>query len=395
MQSKYDEPNTVYNVNAHIHTPYSFSAFEQLTDVLDRASDEDVRIVGINDFYSMDGFLEWNREALKRHLFPLFNIELISLQVEEQVKGFRVNDPNNPGRTYLSGKGLCCPPVLNEPYASQLEKIRSESNLQVADMCLQVNHILNANNAGFNLDFDVIKKVFTKGLVRERHLAKALRMSAYIHLKNKPDDIYVFFEKIFNGKPLQADIFNYADVENEIRNNLLKAGGAAFVPEKPNAFLPIDDVCSLILAAGGIPTYPFLGDDKNGHFTEFEYHIENAAMTLHQKSIFSVEFITTRNTIETLEKYAGYLHDAGFVVTFGTEHNTPAMEPVLLSAKGNTPLTERLKQINYSGACVIAAHQVRVRNGKPGYVDVHGKADITQREDFIYEGDNIIKQVIQ
>jgi hypothetical protein len=262
-------------------------------------------------------------------------------------------------------------------------------------MCRQVNSLLTTYNAGFNLNFDVIKELFTKGLVRERHLAKAIRMSTYIHLKNKPDDICAFFEKIFNGRPLQSDIFNYADVENEIRSNLLKAGGAAFVPEAPSAFLPMDDVCRFILAAGGIPTYPFLGDDKNGNFTEFENDIEKAATILQQRGIFSAEFITARNNIETLEKYAGYLHDKGFVVTFGTEHNTPAMEPVKPMAQGNTPLTEHLKQINYEGACVIAAHQERVRSGKPGYVDANGLADIANRDAFMNEGDMLIQAVIQ
>ena len=48
------------NVNAHLHTPYSFSAFDKLTDALDRAVAENVRVVGVNDFYSMDGYKEWN-----------------------------------------------------------------------------------------------------------------------------------------------------------------------------------------------------------------------------------------------------------------------------------------------------------------------------------------------
>ena len=385
----------VSNVNAHIHTPYSFSAFETLTDALERAFDEDVKIVGINDFNTMDGFEEWNREALKRHLYPLFNIEFISLLQEEQEKGIRVNDPNNPGRTYISGKGLYCPPKLSEPYLSQLAAIRDEANAQVTEMCQRVNEHLMAFDAGFSLQFDVIKDLFTKGQVRERHIAKALRMSAYIHFKNKKEDICAFFEQIFNGKPLKSDIFNYAGVENEIRSNLLKAGGAAFVPEDPKAFLPMNDVCKIILASGGIPTYPFLCDDANGNYTDFENDIEKTASTLQQRGIFSAEFITTRNSIEALERYAGYLHDNGFIVTLGTEHNTPAMEPVRLFARENTPLTERLKQINYDGACVIAAHQERVRNGQPGYVDANGMADTANRDTFIKEGDSLIQQVIQ
>ena len=386
--------NQIPNVNAHLHTPYSFSAFENLTDALDKAADEDVKIVGINDFYSMDGYVEWNKESLKRHLYPLFNIEFISLQQEDQDKGIRVNDPNNPGRTYVSGKGLCCPPKLSKPFAAQIATVRDESNAQVKEMCRRVNELLMAFDAGFNLNYDTVKSLFTKDLVRERHLAKALRMSSYIHFKNKPDDLLTFFEKIFDGKPLKSDIFNFAGVENEIRSNLLKAGGSAFVPEEPKAFLPLDNVCQIILAAGGIPTYPFLGDDANGHFTEFENDVEKAAIVLNQRRFFSTEFITTRNSIAALEKYAGYLYDNGFVVTFGTEHNTPAMEPLKLTARGN-PLTERLKQINYDGACVIAAHQERIRNGKPGYVDSNGIANVANRDAFQKEGDLLIQEVIQ
>lgn len=48
----------VPDVNAHIHTPYSFSAYGSISEALDRAAAEGVRIVGINDFYSTDGFRE-------------------------------------------------------------------------------------------------------------------------------------------------------------------------------------------------------------------------------------------------------------------------------------------------------------------------------------------------
>jgi hypothetical protein len=386
--------NQIPNANVHLHTPYSFSAFEKLTDALDKAYDEDVKIVGINDFYSTDGYAEWYTEALKRNLYPLFNIEFISLQKDDRDKGIRVNDPNNPGRTYISGKGLTCPPSLGEPYASQLADVRAESNAQVKMMCEQVNELLKTFDAGFTLRFKTIEDFLSKGLVRERHLAKALRMSTYIHFKNEPEEIKAFIEKIFNGKTLRSDIFDYAGVENEIRSNLLKAGGPAFVPEDPKAFLPLEDVRQMILAAGGIPTYPFLADDANGTFTDFENDIEKAAETLKQRGFFAAEFITPRNSVEVLEKYAGYLHDNGFVVTLGTEHNTPAMEPIKLFARGKKALADRLNEINYDGACVIAAHQERVRNGEPGYVDADGKADIEHRDVFIKEGDKLIKKII-
>ena len=69
------------------------------------------------------------------------------------------------------------------------------------------------------------------------------------------------------------------------------------------------------------------------------------AEILRQRGIFSVEFITTRNSVEVLEKYAGYLHDNGFVVTFG-------------------------------------------------YVDSRGKADIDKRDEYVKHGDRVIKSII-
>ena len=46
------------DVNAHLHTPYSFSAFESIDQALDMAAAEGVKVVGINDFYSTDGYKE-------------------------------------------------------------------------------------------------------------------------------------------------------------------------------------------------------------------------------------------------------------------------------------------------------------------------------------------------
>ena len=381
------------NVNAHLHTPYSFSAFDTLTDALDRAVRENVPVVGINDFYSMDGYKEWNDACAKRKLFPLFNIEFISLQKEDQTAGIRVNDPNNPGRTYMSGKGLAYPVALPEPYASQLAAVRAESNAQVETMCGKLNEALKTLGVDIQLDFKKIKKELTKGSIRERHLAKALRMAVY-EQTNDEAATKALLEKIFGGKALKAPVANHAAVENEIRGNLLKAGGAAFVPEDPKAFLPMDTVRKIILAAGGIPTYPFLADDAKGGFTDFEQDVAHTAEVLRSRGIFSVEFITTRNSVEVLERYAGYLHDNGFVVTFGSEHNTPAMEPIELLARGGAPLTARLKQINYEGACVVAAHQDLIRSGMQGYVDSRGKADVDKRDEYIKYGDQLIKAAI-
>lgn len=346
----------IVDVNAHLHTPYSFSAFKDVSQALDMAAEEGVKVVGINDFYSLDGYREWSEECGKRHLFPLFNIEFISLNVEDQTAGVRVNDPNNPGRTYLSGKGLSYPVILSGKQARWLEEVKAESNAQVGRMCEKLNSHLDAIGAGFRISFAEVEKNLTRGSIRERHLAKAVRLAVEQRYSSEKDRVE-FYGKLFSGKALKSDPADAAAVENEIRGNLLKAGGAAFVPEDPKAFLPMETVQDIITAAGGIPTYPFLADDAKGGFTDFEQDLQKCADILKKRGIRSCEFITTRNTTEVLEKYAGYLVDEGFTVTFGSEHNTPALEPIKLRTRDCADLSDKLKQINWRGACLVAAHQ--------------------------------------
>ncbi len=369
------------DVNAHLHTPYSFSAFSSIGEALDKAAEEGVKVVGINDFYSTDGYGEWKEGCARRGLFPLFGIEFIALNAEDQAAGLRVNDPNNPGRTYISGKGLACPPILSGEPLQQLQAVRAESNAQVERMCAKLNEWLKAEGYGIVLDFKEIREKLTMGSIRERHLAKALRLALerYRCPVGAGHDVLPDSNK-HNVIPDQNKhnvipdlIGDPATIENTLRSKLLKAGGPAFVPEDPKAFLPMETVQRIIEAAGGIPTYPFLADDAKGHFTDFEGDLQQAADTLKKRGFRSVEFITTRNTTAVLEQYAGYLEDEGFIVTFGSEHNTPAMEPIRLRTRDAAELSPKLKAINWRGACAVAAHQA-------------GKDSIAAGEDLINAG---------
>lgn len=379
------------DVNAHLHTPYSFSAFRDIDEALDMAVEEGVKVVGINDFYTTKGYDEWADGCSKRGLVPLFGIEFISLNEADQKAGLRVNDPANPGRTYLSGKGLTHPFHLEKPYALQLAAVQLESNRQVERMYEKLNELLQKKQMGFLLNLDQIKQELTRGSLRERHLARALRMKLYEYCNNSESVISEMLATLFSGKQLQSATDDHAGVENEIRANLLKAGGTAFVPEESTAFLPMQTVCRIIRAAGGIPTYPFLADDPKGVYTDFENDLEKVAIALTERGFHSVEFITTRNEQQQLEKYASYLYEQGFIVTFGSEHNTPLLELILLSTRGGVPLTHRLKEINYAGACVIVAHQHLVAQGLQGYLNAEGVADRSRRDEYVSLGASLIE----
>ena len=79
------------------------------------------------------------------------------------------------------------------------------------------------------------------------------------------------------------------------------------------------------------------------------------------------------------------------MVTLGSEHNTPAMEPIELFARKKTELSPILKEINYKGACVVAAHQYLSATEGSGYLDSNGKPKIGQREHFVAIGMALIE----
>jgi hypothetical protein len=378
-------------VNCHLHTPYSFSAFDSIPQALDMAVAENVKVVGINDFNTTEGFTEWATECKKRNLYPLFNIELISLNKEDQKKGICVNDPNNPGRTYISGKGLAFPEILKDQFLLQLNNIKSQSNHHVEKMCMKLNELLTSCEATFTISVEEVLKTLTRGNIRDRHLAKALRMKVSESIIGYGKQI-AFYIKLFGEKVMKSDLADVAGVENEIRGNLLKSGGAAFVPESKQAFPELEVVRQIIIHAGGIPTYPFLADFGNGQFTDFEGDKEKALEILKRRGFASIEFIPSRNTVEVLEEYANFFWNNGFVVTFGTEHNTAAMEPIEVHVQSNQKLSQTMLEINYKGACVIAAHQELVRQGKLGYIDENGVADMENLEEYIKMGNEIINK---
>jgi hypothetical protein len=383
-------PFEVLNLNGHFHTPYSFSAFTDMEQIADMAVKENIKALGINDFYVTDGYDEFNEIADRYHIFPLFNIEAIALSKEQQTKGIRVNDPNNPGRTYFSGKGLDYPVTLSGEYKKSLEGVKSESQRQVADMIVKLNAWLKELGITLSFTYNEIRKKYARQLVRERHIAQALRIAVF-EMADSDAERKVLLQKIYSGKESGVDISNAAALENELRNNLLKSGGKAFVEEDDKAFLSVEAVKKIYLNAGGIPCYPVLLDDAKGNFTDFEADKEQMCRELLSQDIHSIELIPGRNKLEILEPFVRYFDEQGFVITFGTEHNAPGLIPLTVSCRGNVALTDYLKRVNYEGACVIAAHQYLRSQGESGYVDqASGKAQTNKRKDFIVLGNAVI-----
>lgn len=388
------ENHRILNVNAHIHTPYSFSAFKDIPQIFAMAKKENVSVVGINDFYTTDGYDEFNRLAVKNKVFPLFNIEFIALNVEDQKAGLKVNDPGNPGRTYLSGKGLSFPPSLDEPYASQLNVVKAETLKQVEGMVVKTNELLEKIGSDIRISMEEIFEKYAVDQVRERHIAKIIRVKAFEKFSTN-EERKAFLKTLYSGKDSSANLADNSDVENELRGMLLKAGGKAFVEEDPKAFLKVEDVKQIILNAGGIPTYPLLADNPKGEYTDFEQDKEVLLTKLKERGIYSVEFIPNRNDLTLLKAYAKFFWDNGVLVTFGTEHNTPELIPLTVETRGGIALDADLVELSYKGACVVAAHQYFVARGEKGFVNKKGELNTVGLEAFVEVGHAVIGKSIQ
>jgi len=371
----------IFDLNGHIHTPFSFSAFKNIPQIFELARNENVKAVGINDFIVTDGYQPFHDEAVKAGVFPLFNIEFMGLLKAEQAKGLKVNDPSNPGRTYFSGKGLDFPSDPDPETGQILKRVKDESNRQTSEMVQKLDNYLKQINAPIGFTFQEIKDDYAEDLVRERHIAQAVRKKVF-DVAGSDDDRMELLSKVFGGNPVKSSLNDDNALEGEIRSNLLKAGGPAYVPEDENAFLEIDQVIDNIIKMGGIPCYPVLLDDKNGKFTDFESNFIGLRDTLKSKGVRCIELIPGRNDISILKRFVKVFHEDDFVITFGTEHNTPQLIPLKVDTRGHIDLDDELKVISYQGACVIAAHQYLKAKRREGYINKTGLCKVEEINEF-------------
>ncbi|MCK4748601.1 MAG: hypothetical protein KAT15_16225 [Bacteroidales bacterium] len=389
----YKAGSGVPEVNAHLHTPFSFCAFDSIEQMFRMAGEEKVIALGINDFFTTDGYGEFEKYALESRIFPLFNIEFVGLMKDLQDQGIRVNDPNNPGRVYMSGKALKQPLEISPESQDFIMKLQENSQKQVREMCEKTNALLQEIHAPFNIRYDEVKDKYAKNLVRERHIARAIHEASEEHFISVSERLD-FFERIFGGKQMDASFNNPSEVENEIRSVILKKGGRAFVPENRDAFPDLQRIIDFIMDAGGIPCYPVLLDDNAGNITQFEEDWEKMHEILQSFGVSCLELIPQRNSLEKLEEFVTFFRKKNYVISFGTEHNAPELFPITVTVERDRELTLELKEVSYRGVSVLAGHQYLLARGEDGYVKAGGKAD-TGNLDFYQDlGHAVIMEFI-
>jgi len=118
-------PKKVKGVNIHVHTNESFSVFRSPSEAAWYGYRSGLDVFGINDHYTIAGHKEFGKACKILGLKAAFSIEIMAMHDEAQKNGERTNDPINPGRTYLCGKGVIHDLKPNSSSHKLLEKVRS------------------------------------------------------------------------------------------------------------------------------------------------------------------------------------------------------------------------------------------------------------------------------
>jgi hypothetical protein len=384
--------------NSHMHLPPNFSAFDSVDQAVDLAAAQDVRLVGVTNYYDYSVYNTFVAKAAQRGIFTIFGLEIISLIDELVDGGVRINDPNNPGRMYICGKAPCGWASPSPRAAELLDKIRTNDTERMATMTNRVDSCLA--EAGLQVDLtdakivDIIVDRYAcpreTVTIQERHIAMAAQMKIFELLSD------VEARRAFLAELLGVEPQNPADavaVQGQLRSKLMKAGCPAFVEE---TFLSFEEAYELICELGGIPCYPTLADGANP-VCPFEQPVEQLIDNLKSRNIHMAEFIPLRNSPETLSEYVHAMRQAGLVVVGGTEHNTQTLSPIEPTCTGGAAVPEDVKAIFYEGMCVAAAHQFLTAHGECGFVDVAGKpnADYADAEARIAAFAKLGQAVIQ
>ena len=360
-------------VNSHIHLPPNFSAFDTVGQAVELAQAQGVALLGVTNYYDYEVYGEFASQAIRRGVFPLFGLEIVSLIAGLQAGGVRVNDPGNPGRMYLCGKGAVGVAAPSERAAELVERIRRNDTERMAEMTAKVAEIFAAAGLDAEVDDgDVIDMIVARHgserqsvTIQERHIAQFFQQ---LFFQQVPEESRPAKLAEILGGPSLAGPGEAVKIQGEIRSALMKAGKAAFVAE---VFLNFEEAYELILALQAVPCYPTLADGTSP-VCDFERTPEKLIDELKTRGIHMAEFIPLRNSPEVLGQYVRAMRAAGIAVVGGTEHNTLDLIGLEPACQNNQPLPADVREIFYEGMCVAAAHQFLVLHGQCGFVDEKG-----------------------
>ena len=353
--------------------PPNFSAFTTVEDVAETAAREGVAVIGTSNFHDFGVYDRFEAAASRHGLAALFGLEFIAVLEDEQRRGVKINDPANPGRGYLCGKGIPAPTAPSPASRAFMAAAKASNEARTSRM-VELMHDRFAQ-AGLDLEVSygsIVERVAGSAevptdwvVLQERHVALGFQVALFEQLT--VDRRAALLERVYDRPPAAAADDAVA-TQGELRARLMKAGGPCFVEETPIAF---EDGLRFVLGLDAIPVYPTLADGVLP-ICGFEDPVSDLIERIGGYGIHGAELIPVRNRPEVVDEYVQAFRAAGIFVLVGTEHNTQERIPVAPTCLGGVPLSEEVQRITWEGTCLVAAHQHLRRTGEAGYVDGEG-----------------------
>jgi hypothetical protein len=352
--------------NCHIHTNESFSVFRSPSEAVWQAASQDVAVLGINDHYTVAGHEEFRQACKIAGIAAAFSMEAVAMDRAAEASGLLLNDPDNPGRVYLCGKGITRIPLDSLAAAQNLARMRAALKRRNRDMTAKVRRLFQERLQAEGPTWEAVVALTPHGNATERHVAWATLIRLRALATERDTALAAVIERCCAAAP-RADADDAA-LQIFLRAKLLKAGAPCFVPESAEAFVSSEELREIFLAFGAIPAYPVLGNPV----TSGERDIEALLDRLEAAGFYAVEVIPHRNTRERLAEIVSAAERRWWPVFNGTEHNTPEARPLL----DPYALDPEFEPWFTRSAALLLGHQALVGRGETGFVDEQGRPTI-------------------
>jgi hypothetical protein len=364
--------------NTHLHVPPNFSAFATIEDAVETAADEGVTVIGTSNFHDFGVYDRFAAAAAEHGLAALFGLEFISVLEEEQRNGVKINDPANPGRAYICGKGIPAPTDLSAASTEFMDAAKASNEARTSLMIDRMRDIFASAGSTLEVDYGSIVAGVAAGadvppawvVLQERHVALGFQDALFRAVAAEARGSLL--ARVYGTSPTAAPDDAVA-TQGELRSRLMKAGCPAFVEETP---VPFAEALSFIRGLGAIAVYPTLADGVDP-MCGYEDPVEDLIERMTSQHIYGAELIPVRNTPAVVDRYVQAWRDAGIFVLVGTEHNTQERIPVAPTCLEGVPLSDEVRDIAWEGTCVVADHQHLRARGETGYVEADGRLNPT------------------
>jgi len=376
LSDRKPDPRVGTAVNLHAHTFFSYNAYGYSpSSIAWRARKAGWAVAGIVDFDVLDGLEEFHAAASLLGVKACVGMET-RVFIPEFAKA-EINSPGEPGIAYHLGVGFPTP-RLEGRLAEFAAELRDRSAQRNRELVARVNQYL----APVALDYDAeVLPLTPNGNATERHVCLAYARQAR-RVFTREDELRAYWSERLGER---SAALGTPALEEAIRAKTMKQGGVGYVRPDSQAFPRLEETNQFLLAAGAIPTYPWLDGT-----TEGETRIEELLQVAVSTGVAAINIIPDRNyrpgmkdeKLANLHRVVALAEELHLPVVVGTEMNSPGQK--LVDAFDSEELTP-LARVFLKGAHIVYAHAALQRGSGLGYTSEWARqsfADVAERNHF-------------